>query len=208
VDHLVPALWLVTDRRLSSRPLPDVVEECLAAGLRAVQLREKDLSTRDLMALAEPLRESTRRHGARLVINDRLDVALGLGADGVQRTGHSLPVAVLRRLAGPGLLVGASVHALDEARQAEADGASFVIFGPVYDTASKRPYGAPQGVEALGRVAGALRIPVLAVGGIDPGRAADVISVGAAGVAAIGAFLSAERPADVVKRFLDVLGRA
>ena len=204
----IPALWLITDRRLAARPLPDVVEECLGAGLRAVQLREKDLPVMDLLALAAPLRESTRRHGARLFLNDRLDTALAADADGVQRTGASLPVAILRRLAPPPFLIGASVHALDEAVRAEADGADFITFGPVYDTASKRQYGAPQGLERLGRGAAALRRPVIAGGGIDPRRAPEVMAAGASGVAAIGAFLSAERPGDVVKAFLDALGRA
>jgi len=207
-DRPIPALWLITDRRLAARPLTDVIEECLGAGLRAVQLREKDLPVPDLMALAAPLRESTRRHGARLLLNDRLDTALAAEADGVQRTGASLPVSVLRRLAPPPFLIGASVHSLDEAVQAEAEGADFVVFGPVYDTASKRQYGAPQGLDALRRVAASVRRPVIAVGGIDPGRAAEVMAAGASGVAAIGAFLSAERPADAVKAFLDTLGRA
>ena len=190
MDQLVPSLWLVTDRRLLSRPghvglrvavsaaegvtspleasrLIDAVEECLAAGLRAVQLREKDLAVRDVMALAAPLRESTRRHGARLVLNDRLDLAQAAEADGVQRTGQSLPVSVLRRLAPPPFLIGASVHSLAEATQAEVEGADFVVFGPIYDTASKRAHGAPQGLEALRRVAATVRRPVIAVGGID-----------------------------------------
>jgi thiamine-phosphate pyrophosphorylase len=204
----VPALWLITDRKLATRPLLDVVEDCLGAGLRAVQLREKDLPVHDLMALAAPLRESTRRHGARLLLNDRLDTALAAEADGVQRTGASLPVATLRRLAPPPVLIGASVHSLDEAVGAEADGADFVVFGPVYDTASKRQYGAPQGLERLAQVTAAVRRPVIAVGGIDPGRTTEVLAAGASGVAAIGAFLTAERPGDVVKGFLDALGRA
>ncbi len=229
MDQLVPSLWLVTDRRAvrrgSGAPSPaaasgvaalpaeasrllDAVEECVAAGLRAVQLREKDLPARELLAVAAPLRAATRRHGARLIVNDRLDVAQAAAADGVQRTGQSLPVAVLRRLAPPPFLVGASVHSLTEATQAEAEGADFVVFGPIYDTASKRAFGAPQGLEALRRVTAAVQRPVIAVGGIDPARTPDVMAAGAAGVAAIGAFLSADRPGDTVKAFLDALGRA
>ena len=229
MDQLVPSLWLVTDRRAvrpgSRAPGPaaasgapalsaeasrllDAVEECVAAGLRAVQLREKDLSARELLALAAPMRDATRRHGARLVVNDRLDVAQAVGADGVQRTGLSLPVPVLRRLAPPPFLIGASVHSMAEATQAEAEGADFVVFGPIYETASKRAYGAPQGLEALRRVTAAMQRPVIAVGGIDPARVPEVMATGAAGIAAIGAFLSADRPGDAVKAFLDALGRA
>ena len=202
------ALCLITDRRATARPLLDVVEECLAAGLRAVQLREKDLGVRDLLALARPLREATRRHGARLMVNDRADVALVVQADGVQRTQASLPVSALRAIGSPPFLIGASVHSLDEAREAAAQGADLLLFGPVYDTPSKRPYGPPQGLSPLGRVAGSVGVPVLAVGGITPARVPDVLAAGAAGVAVISAILSAERPTDAIKAFLDALGRA
>jgi thiamine-phosphate pyrophosphorylase len=161
----------VTDRVIARRPLPDVIEECLGAGLRAVQVREKDLAVRDLLALAVSLREVTRRHGARLVINDRADVGLAVDADGVQRTHASLPVAALRRIVAPPALVGASVHGEAEARQAVAEGADFLVFGPVHDTPSKRQYGKPQGLHALEQLAAAVDRPVIAIGGITPERA-------------------------------------
>lgn len=202
------ALYLITDRSLSARPLSELLEECLAAGLRAVQLRDKARPVRDLLGLATVLREATRRHAARLLINDRADVALAADADGVQRTHASLPVAALRRILPPGRLIGASVHGIDEARTAEAEGADFLVFGPVYDTPSKRRYGPPQGVEALRRVVDGVGIPVLAVGGVTPARVADVLRAGAAGVAVIAAIVAAERPADATKAFLDALGRA
>ncbi len=202
------SLYLVTDRSASARPLAVVVEECLGAGLRAVQLREKDLDVRDLLATAGALRESTRRHGARLVVNDRADVAMAVGADGVQRTHASLPTEALRRITPPGFLVGVSVHSLAQAREAESEGADFLVFGPVYDTPSKRQYGAPQGLAALENVAAAVARPVLAVGGITPERVAEVCAAGAAGVAVISAILAADRPGERTKAFLDALGRA
>ena len=208
VDQLGFSLCLVTDRAQVAAPLEEVVESCLQAGLRAVQLREKDMAVRELLGLAERLRESTRRHGARLFVNDRSDVALAVGADGVQRTGASLPVATLRAICPAGFLIGASVHSLAEARSAEPEGADFLIFGPVYDTPSKRQYGPPQGLAALERVGSAVRLPVLAVGGITPARVGEVQRAGAAGVAVIGAILGADRPGDAVKQFLDALGRA
>jgi thiamine-phosphate pyrophosphorylase len=202
-------LYLVTDRhQTKGRPLPDVIEECLDAGVRAVQLREKDLGALDLLAPARPLRELTRRFGARLFINDRADVALAVEADGVQRGHTSLPVPLLRRVVGDRLLIGASVHSLDEARAAEVDGADFLVFGPVYDTPSKRPYGPPQGVDALRRVIQEVRILVFAIGGIMPARVAEVKTAGAHGVGVISAILAADRPADAVKAFLDALGSA
>jgi thiamine-phosphate pyrophosphorylase len=209
VHQLGFSLYLVTDRSaLPATSLQDVVESCLAAGLKAVQLREKDMAVRDLLGLAHTLRDSTRRHGAKLLINDRADVALAVGADGVQRAGTSLPVSALRAISPSGFLIGASVHAVDEARAAESAGADFLLFGPVYDTPSKRQYGPPQGLAALGQVSSAVSLPVFGVGGVTPGRVAEVMRTGAAGVAVIGAILSAERPADAVKAFLDALGRA
>jgi thiamine-phosphate pyrophosphorylase len=208
VDQLGFSLYLITDRAAAPRPPADVVEECLAAGLRAVQLREKDLEARDLLALADTLREATQRHGARLIVNDRADVALAAAADGVQRTHASLPVSALRAITPGGFLVGASVHSEAEARGAAEEGADFIVFGPVYDTASKRRYGPPQGLAALEAVARAVDRPVLAVGGLTPDRVAEVLAAGATGVAVIGAIYAAPRPADATKAFLDALGRA
>jgi thiamine-phosphate pyrophosphorylase len=208
VHQLGFSLYLVTDRSATAGPLEEVVESCLAAGLKAVQLREKDMAVRDLLGLAHTLRDSTRRHAAKLLINDRADVALAVGADGVQRAGTSLPVSALRAIGPPGFLIGASVHAVDEARAAESAGADFLLFGPVYDTPSKRQYGPPQGLAALEQVSSAVSAPVFGVGGVTPERVAEVMRTGAAGVAVIGAILAAERPADAIKAFLDALGRA
>jgi len=205
-----PSFWLylVTDRRQTGgRPLVEVVEECLAAGLRAVQLREKDLPDAEFISLARSLRDVTRRVGARLFINGRLDVALAVGADGLQRGHDAPPVGALRSRA-LGLSIGASVHSIDEARAAEGDGADFIVFGPVYDTPSKRPYGPPQGVDALANVVKVVSIPVLAIGGITPDRVAAVRAAGADGVAVISAILAAERPAEATKQFIEILGGA
>jgi thiamine-phosphate pyrophosphorylase len=208
VDQLGFRLYLITDRAASPRPPVEVVEECLGAGLRAVQLREKDLEVRALLALATPLRELTRHHGARLLINDRADVAMAVAADGVQRTHASLPVAALRGITPPGFLIGASAHSTAEASEAAAQGADFVVFGPVYDTPSKRRYGPPQGLAALEAAAAATARPVVAVGGITPARVPEVLATGATGVAVIGAIYAAPRPGDATKAFLDVLGSA
>ena len=137
VDQLGFSLCLVTDRSMVTGALEEAVEACLAAGLKAVQLREKDLPARDFLSMAQKLRESTRRHGAKLFVNDRADVALAVGADGVQRAGSSLPVSALRSISPPGVLIGASVHSVAEALAAEPEGADFLFFGPVYDTPSK-----------------------------------------------------------------------
>ena len=199
-------LCLVTDRsQTRGRELGSVVDECLAAGLPAVQVREKDLAAADLAALCRRLRAPSRERNALLIVNDRVDVALATGADAVQRTSGSLAVDDIRAIAGARLRIGASVHSIDEAVDAEARGADWVVFGPVYDTPSKRRYGAPQGLDALAKVSGRVRLPVVAIGGITPARVSEVRAAGAHGVAAIAAILQAPSPGDAVRRFLDAL---
>lgn len=201
-------LCLVTDRhQVRDRGLVETVVECLEAGLPAVQLREKDLGAGDLALLARALRGPTAARGALLIVNDRADVALAVGADGVQRTSTSLPVEDLRAVAaGRRLLIGASTHGLGEALAAERAGADWVVFGPIYDTPSKRRYGPPHGLAALEKVAAAVSVPVIAIGGITPERVREVRASGARGVAVISAILGAPSPADATRRFLEVLG--
>jgi thiamine-phosphate pyrophosphorylase len=199
-------LCLVTDRtQTRERDLVAVVDECLAAGLVAVQVREKDLGAADLAFLCRRLVAPTRESGAMLVVNDRVDVALAVGADAVQRTHTSLAVDDIRAIAGRRLRIGSSVHSLQDAVEAELKGADWVTFGPVYDTPSKRSYGPPQGLERLAVVARGLRIPVIAIGGITPARVKEVRAAGAHGVAVISAILAADAPADATRRFLDAL---
>ncbi|MBI2156564.1 MAG: thiamine phosphate synthase [Candidatus Rokubacteria bacterium] len=199
-------LCLVTDRTLTrGRELASVVGDCLAAGLPAVQVREKDLGAADLAFLCRRIRGLTRDTQALLIVNDRVDVALAVGADAVQRTSTSLTVEDIRRIVGERLRIGASVHSLPEALEAELQGADWLVFGPVYDTPSKRVYGPPQGLDRLARVTRAVRLPVLAIGGITPERVREVRRAGARGVAVVSAILGADSPADATRRFLDAL---
>ncbi len=198
-------LYLVTDRELTGgRELVDVVEQALTGGADAVQLREKGLGGADLFHLAEALKHACARHRARLFINDRIDVALAVGADGVQLGGASMPISAARELLGADKLIGASVHSLREAQQAVRDGADFVLFGPVYFTPSKAAYGAPQGINRLKEVVEKISIPVYAIGGITTGNVEEVKKIGARGVALIAAVMSARDSAaaarDIVSR--------
>jgi thiamine-phosphate pyrophosphorylase len=200
------SLCLVTDRtRTRGRDLVEVAAECLAAGLSALQVREKDLGAGELAALCRRLRPLTLAAEALLIVNDRVDVALAVGADAVQRTATSLSVRDMIAVADKRLHIGASVHALQEAIDAESQGADWVVFGPVYDTPSKRAYGPAQGLERLEAVARAVGVPVIAIGGITPERVAEVRAAGAAGVAVISAILEADSPRDATLRFLDQL---
>jgi thiamine-phosphate pyrophosphorylase len=199
-------LWLVTDRtRVPDGDLIGVVTACLDAGLPAVQVREKDLGAGDLAALCRRLAPIARARGATLAVNDRLDVALAAGADAVQRTSSSLTVADMRAVGGDRLRIGASVHSVDEAIEAERAGADWVVFGPVYDTPSKRRYGAPKGLRSLQETAAAVTVPVIAIGGIGPERVGEVIGAGARGIAVISAILAAPRPADATRALLRAL---
>lgn len=190
-------LYLITDRRQvpAGRTLTDTVEAALHGGVRAVQLREKDLSAAELFSLAVDLRALTRRYGARLLINDRIDVALAAEADGVHLGGHSLPPAVARRLLGPHALIGVSTHHHDEIAAAAAAGADFVTFGPVFATPSKLAYGEPVGVKALCLACQNSPLPVFALGGIKPCHLGELHPAGIAGIAVISALIAADDPA-------------
>ena len=185
----------MTDRRATGgRDLVDVVRAALDAGLPAVQLREKDLPGRELFALAEALRTATTRVGALLLVNDRVDVAIAAGADGVHLGGGSMPVAVARRLVGPHALIGVSTHAPGEALA----GADFAFFGPVWETPGKTAVGPARLVEAVA----ATVVPVLAIGGVTAARVPAALAAGAAGVAVIRAILAARDPAVATRELL------
>ena len=187
------SLYLVSDRtQTKGRSLLYVMGEAVAGGLSAIQLREKDLSTSALMVLGRQVLDVARSGRAMLLINDRIDVALALHADGVQLRADSLPVSVARTLLGPTRLIGVSVHSEEEAVQADKDGADFAVLGPMYDTPSKRVYGPPLGLSVLDRATARCRIPILAIGGITPSRVQDVRRAGASGVAVVSAILAAE----------------
>lgn len=203
-SSLLGSLYLITDRRQlpAGRTLLDTVEAALAAGVTMVQLREKDLPAGDLFALAQQLRQLTRRYGARLLINDRIDVALAVEADGAHLGGHSLPVNIARQLLGPERLLGVSTHHQEEIAEAAAAGADFVTFGPVYATPSKAAYGPPQGLERLRAACAGAALPVFALGGVSAERIPNVLAAGAAGIACIAAVLSAADPAAAARNLL------
>jgi thiamine-phosphate pyrophosphorylase len=199
---VAPALYLVTDRHATrGRDLVAVVAEAAEAGAPAVQVREKDLARGELLGLCRRLRDVTRAAGARLFVNGDVEIAREVGADGVHRP-HSM---IILPEDAEGLQVAGSTHSLIEAHQAQDDGLDFIVFGPVYDTPSKRHYGPAQGLEALRQVVDAVSIPVLAIGGITPERVGEVRAAGAAGVAVISAVLTAESPALATRRFLEAL---
>jgi thiamine-phosphate pyrophosphorylase len=182
----------VTDAHLARpRSIVDVVGAALAAGAPAVQLRDKDASARELMELGRTLLPLARERSALLFVNDRLDVALALGADGVHLGPDDLPVAAARRAIGAGFLIGASSDDPETARGLVADGADYIGCGAVYGTTTKKDAGDVIGLAGLDRVARAVGVPVVGIGGITVERSAEVATTRAAGVAVVGAVMTA-----------------
>jgi thiamine-phosphate pyrophosphorylase len=204
----VPRLTLVTDRRATSgRPLVETVAAALA-GVRgrglppaaiAVQLREKDLEGRALAALARALRAVTAEAGVALYVNDRVDVALAVGADGVHLPGGGLAPGDVARVA-PGLSIGVSAHGPAEVARLAASAVTFAFLGPIHDTPAKRRFGSPLGLAALGAAAD-LGVPLIAIGGVTPAEVPAVLGAGARGVACIRAVLAAPDPGTALQEF-------
>ncbi len=188
---LKPLLCYITDRKqlLGGDPLP-VIRAAVAAGVDFIQIREKDLATRPLLDLARAAVAMAGGSATRILVNDRLDVALAAGADGVHLGTESVPVGEIREQY-PDLLIGASTHNLEEIGRAAREGASFAVFGPVFETASKPGYGPPVGLDALREAVKAVKIPVLALGGVTLENAKSCLDAGAAGIAAISLFQTA-----------------
>jgi thiamine-phosphate pyrophosphorylase len=187
-------LYLITNRKLIADrySLTAAVRQALKGGVKAIQLREKDLDTRQLLKLTYKMREMTRKHNAKLFINDRIDIALAAGADGVHLTQNSIPAGAVRKVVKNKLLIGVSTHSLKEAKEAEKAGADFITLGPVYRTPSKLKYGKPLGLDKLAEVSSKINIPVFAIGGIKSRRVKYLKNAGAYGVAMISEVFGAE----------------
>jgi thiamine-phosphate pyrophosphorylase len=193
----LPALLAISDRRLlGARHWSDWCAGLAAAGVDGLQVRERELDDGELLALVSAARRSFSSPRA-LFVNRRFDIALAAGADGVHLPAHGLPVALVRSTLGERLVIGRSTHDLDEVRRASEQGADYVVFGPIFDTPSKRGRLAPRGLAALAEAA-AVGVPVLAIGGIDAARVEEVLRHGATGLAAIRAFATPDSAAAMV----------
>jgi thiamine-phosphate diphosphorylase len=201
-------LLVLTDAGLAApRSVVEVVRGALRGGARTVQLRNKGDSARELMSVGLELRALTRDHDALLFVNDRVDVALALEADGVHVGPDDLPVAAVRQATPPGFLVGRSADDPEVARAAVAAGADYIGCGTVYPTSTKGDAGQVIGLDGLRRVVEAVDVPVVGIGGITVARAAEVAGTGAAGVAVVGAVMGAEDPEDAARALLRLFQR-
>ena len=194
----LPITYLITSGQTSATTTPNsseflkilnLVEAATVAGVSLIQIREKNLPVRVLADLCGRASVITRKSETRLLVNDRVDVALAYGADGVHLTTQSLSVTIARRLSGDDFIIGKSTHSVDEAVQARDEGADFAVFGPVFETPSKLQLGEPQGLEKLREVSSAVNeLRVLAIGGVNLDNVDECFAAGASGVAAIRMF--------------------
>ena len=199
-------LYLITDRnQVKNQDLMPALEAALQGGVRAMQLREKDLSDRQVYELGCRLRALTRRYGAKLFINDRADIAVAVEADGVHLTQTGYSAKEARSIIGDTGIIGVSTHSLKEAEIAENARADFITLGPVFETPSKMGYGPPLGITALRETALKVRIPVFAIGGMKKENVSSVLEGGAQGIALISGILAAPDVKRAAKEFISLI---
>ena len=199
-------LLVVTDRhQTKGRPLVPLLQRVFTAAAPAIQLRERDLSARELVTLAYEVQAVTASRRSQLLINDRIDVALALEGVGVHLRSNSLPVSVARQLLGAQRLLGVSVHAVEEVVSAQSQGADYIVLGPIYETPSKQTFGPPLGIHTLEKACRLVRIPIIGIGGVTAARAREMRRAGAFGVAVITAVLGAADVESATSKLLDAV---
>ena len=188
-----PPLLIVTDRRQARRPLPDIVAAAVKAGCRWISVREKDLPADELVLLTRSLIPITHARGARLTVHGDAELAAAAGVDGVHLPAGSDPAAA-RALLGAQKLIGVSIHTVPEAERIDASSVDYVVAGPAFETMSKPGYGPELGRKGVAAIARVARVPVLAIGGVNTARVAELIAAGAAGVGVMGGVMRAADP--------------
>lgn len=201
-----PTLYVITDRAAArDRPLDEVVAAAIRGGATAIQLRDKEWSAGALVAAGRLLLALTRPAGIPLIVNDRVDVAIAIGAEGVHIGQDDLPAPDARRLLGPGMILGVSASNVEEAVAAESAGADYLGVGSIFATGTKPDAGAPIGPGALSPIRAAVRIPVVAIGGITDSNAAEALRAGADGVAVIAAVMAAADVEQAARALVEVI---
>jgi len=203
-----PTLYVVLDRTAArGRDLDDLLAAVIDGGCRMVQLREKDWPSGRVMPVARRLRERRGRAGVTFVVNDRVDLAVAVGADGVHLGQDDLPAGAARPLLRPGMLLGVSTHGVEQARAARDDGADYVAVGSMFATATKPDFQLV-GPALIRKLRGEIRVPLIGIGGITHDNVAEVVRAGADGVAVISAVCAAPDPASATRRFLELIRSA
>ncbi len=194
------SLYLVTDRGLSQgRSTLEIVQAAVAGGVSCVQLREKHCSTREFLNEAHSLQEFLHSKRIPLIINDRVDVALAIGADGIHLGQNDMPIGDARKLLGKEIIIGISAESVDDAVSAEAEGADYVGISPVFSTTTKKDIAPPLGLEGIREIRRKVQLPLVAIGGIHRDNAAKVLQAGADGIAVVSAIVSARCPTTSAK---------
>jgi len=206
--HQSLLLYVITDPE-SSRGMShvEVAKQALEGGATALQLRDKNLFTRQLVEKGLEIRKLTRHYGALFLVNDRVDVALAVEADGVHLGQEDMPLHVCRKLVGPRFIIGISARTPEKAREAELGGADYLGSGAVYRTSTKENASSPMGPQGLAEICDSVNLPVVGIGGIGLEKAEEVMKAGAAGVAVISAVVAAQDPAGACRQFRQKLDK-
>lgn len=195
------SLYLVTDRSLSKgRPTAEIVAAAVAGGVSCIQLREKSCGTREFLNEALALQPLLKSRNIPLIINDRLDIALAIEADGVHLGQSDMPIGMARKIAGDSLIIGISAESVDDALRAEQEGADYIGISPVFSTPTKTDIAPPLGLEGVRQIRALVDIPLVGIGGINSDNAESVLAAGADGIAVVSAIVSAADPAGAAKK--------
>jgi thiamine-phosphate pyrophosphorylase len=197
-------LLVVTDRKSSNKGLVKILEDCCKYGVKAIQLREKDMQAGELVKLAKKMRTLTSKTKTKLMINDKLDAVLLSNAEGLHLPENGVDIKLLKKYKG--LILGKSVHSLERARKADKEGYDYLLFGPVFRTPAKVKYGEPQGLDKLEKVCSSVNIPVFAVGGIIPARTKKCLEAGAHGIAVMGGIMKSANIKKTINGYKTELG--
>ena len=201
------SLYLVTDRELAGdRPILEIVKAAVQGGVTCVQLREKDCSTLDFIDQALAIKNFLKARGVTLIINDRVDVALAIEADGVHLGQTDMPLNIAQKIIGDSMIIGISAESLEDAVEAEKGGADYLGVSPIYATPTKTDTAPPLGLDGLRTIRAAVRLPLVGIGGLNRDNSAAVIENGGDGVAVVSAIVAADDPAaaaDEIKQIID-----
>jgi len=198
-------LYLVTDRQLAKKPIEVVVEEAIKGGVDCVQLREKNIDTREFVEIAQTIKYITDRYNVPLIINDRIEVALAVQAYGVHLGQDDMPLKIARKIVPHAMVIGITVSTVNEAIEAEKDGADYIGAGSVFPTSTKDDISGIIGLEGLQEIKNAVNVPVIAIGGIQIHNAGDVIQHGADGIAVVSAIVSSDEPYQAAKTLKEII---
>ncbi len=200
------SLYLVTDRNLSQgRSIIEVVKSAVNGGVTIVQLREKSATTLDFYQSAKQIKSFLDKKGIPLIINDRIDIALAVDADGVHLGQDDMPLPIARKVLGKDKIIGISVNNVEEAKRAEQESADYLGLSPVFPTPTKTDTSEPIGIERIPAIRNAVSIPLVGIGGLNIHNAAEVIKAGCDGIAVVSAIVSAENPEIAAKELLDII---